>query len=74
MKDTILDADMIATLLNNPPDVSKGAFDQAFYKGAIRAFQRDREMQNIILSDPEARDRVFALMFSRALRQVRENA
>ena len=63
---------MVATLTNNPPDVSRGAFEQAFFRGAVRAFQRDREMQNIILSDPEARDRVFALMFSRALRQVRE--
>lgn len=72
VKDTILDEDMIATLLNNPPDVSKGAFEQAFFRGAVRAFQKDREMQNIILSDPEARGRVFALMFSRALRQVRE--
>lgn len=72
VKDGILDEDMVATLTNNPPDVSRGAFEQAFFRGAVRAFQRDREMQNIILSDPEARDRVFALMFSRALRQVRE--
>lgn len=72
VKDDVLNEDMIATLVNNPPDVSRGAFDQAFFRGAVRAFQRDREMQSIILSDPEARERVFALMFSRALRQVRE--
>lgn len=72
VKDAILDEAMIATLVNNPPDVSRGAFNDAFFKGAVRAFQRDREMQNVILSDPQARDRVFALMFSRALRQVRE--
>jgi type I restriction enzyme, R subunit len=73
VKDDVLDEDMMATLANNPPDVSRGAFDQAFFRGAVRAFQRDREMQSIILSDAEARERVFALMFSRALRQVREN-
>lgn len=71
VKDDVLDENMIATLVNNPPDVSRGAFDQAFFKGTVRAFQRDREMQSIILSDPEARERVFALMFSRALREAR---
>jgi type I restriction enzyme R subunit len=72
VKDEVMDENMIATLRNNPADVSRGAFDQAFFKGAIRAFQRDREMQNIILSDPDARNRVFAFMFSRALREARE--
>jgi type I restriction enzyme, R subunit len=74
VKDDVLNENMVATLRNNPPDVSRGAWDQAFFKGAIRAFQRDREMQSIIMSDQDAREKVFALMFSRALREVRQGA
>lgn len=72
VKNEVLDEDMLATLKNNPPDVSERAFNQAFFRGAIRAFQREKEMQNIILTDAEARERVFALMFARALREARE--
>ena len=73
VKDEILDENMIATLINNPPDMSRGAFDQAFFRGAVSSFQRDQEMQSIILSDPDARERVFAFMFARALREARES-
>ena len=56
---------------NNPPDVVFSAFSQAFFEGAIRMFQRDNEMKNIVLSDPEVRAAIRHF-FGRALRQARE--
>ena len=68
----ILDEDMTEMLRNNPPDVVFSAFSQAFFRGAIRLFQRDHEMKNIVLSDAEARDQAIRHFFARALRQVRQ--
>ena len=63
---------MQATLRNNPPDVSRGAFVKAVYPEIIQAFQRDQEMSNIILTDGEARAKVFDWLFAIALRQAHE--
>ncbi len=41
-------------------------------EGAIRMFQRDNEMLNIVLTDAEARDKATRHFFHRALREVRE--
>ena len=69
----IMDPDMVEMLRNNPPDVVFSAFSQAFFKGAIRLFQRDTEMKNIVLSDPQSRDQAIRHFFSRALREVRDS-
>ena len=53
----IIDDDMTEMLRNNPPDVVYTAFSQAFFQGAIRMFQRDNEMRNIVLSDPRRANR-----------------
>jgi type I restriction enzyme, R subunit len=58
-------------LRNNPPDVVFAAFSQAFFKGAVRLFQRDAEMKSIVLSDAQARDQAIRHFFRRALREVR---
>jgi type I restriction enzyme R subunit len=68
----ILNEDMTEMLRNNPPDVVFSAFSQAFFEGAIRMFQRDNEMKNIVLSDPEVRAQAIRHFFGRALRQARE--
>lgn len=68
----IMDDDLSEMLRNNPPDVVYSAFAQAFFKGAIQMFQRDNEMRNIVLSDPEARDKATRHFFNRALREARE--
>lgn len=68
----ILTEDMTEMLRNNPPDVVYGAFRDAFFQGAIRMFQRDNEMRNIVLTDAEARDKATRHFFNRALRDVRE--
>jgi type I restriction enzyme R subunit len=70
----ILDAGLSEMLLNNPPDVVYGAFAQAFFQGAIRMFQRDNEMRNIVLTDATARDQATRHFFNRALREVRPSA
>lgn len=69
----IVDDDMAEMLRNNPPDVVYTAFAQAFFKGAIRMFQRDNEMRNIVLTDAEAREKATRHFFNRALRDVRNN-
>lgn len=70
----IIDEDMAEMLRNNPPDVVYSAFRDAFFQGAIRMFQRDNEMRNIVLSDAEARDKATRHFFARALREVRDTA
>jgi len=67
----ILNEDLTEMLRNNPPDVVYAAFRDAFFQGAIRMFQRDSDMQSIILTDAEAREKATRHFFSRALRQVR---
>ncbi|WIJ25777.1 type I restriction endonuclease subunit R [Devosia sp. RR2S18] len=67
----ILDEDLTEMLRNNPPDVVYSAFSQAFFQGAIRMFQRDNEMRNVVLSDPEIRATATRHFFNRALREAR---
>ncbi|MDE0694506.1 MAG: DEAD/DEAH box helicase family protein [Boseongicola sp.] len=74
VKQDILDDDLSEMLRNNPPDVVYSAFADAFFQGAIRMFRRDNEMRNIVLSDPEARDKATRHFFNRALREAREAA
>ena len=40
---------------------------------AIRMFQRDAEMKNIVLADATARDQAIRHFFGRALREARED-
>jgi len=68
-----MDDDLTEMLRNNPPDVVFSAFSQAFFKGAIKMFQRDNEMKNIVLSDPLAREQAIKHFFNRALREARES-
>lgn len=72
VNEEILGDDLADMLRNNPPDVVYAAFAQAFFQGAVRMFQRDNEMRNIVLTDAEARDKATRHFFNRALRQVRD--
>lgn len=67
----ILTENMTEMLRNNAPDVVYTAYRDAFFQGAIRMFQRDHEMRNIVLTDAEARDKATRHFFNRALREVR---
>jgi type I restriction enzyme R subunit len=73
VKRLALDEEMTAVLRNNPPDVAYPTFSRRVYEEAIKQFQRDSSLQNIILTDPEDRERIFRHLFSRALREVRES-
>lgn len=68
----ILDDELVEMLRNNPADVVYSRFKEAFFKGAIRMFQRDKDIQNILLTDSEAREQATLLFFERARRQVQE--
>ena len=70
----ILNDDLIEMLQNNPPDVVYSRFEDAFLLGAIRMFERDKEMRNILTTDPESREKAIRHFFNRALRQVRQPA
>jgi type I restriction enzyme R subunit len=63
--------DLSDMLRNNPPDVVYGAFSHAFFEGAIRLFQRDNQLQNIVMTDGQARDQAIRHFFSRALHEIR---
>lgn len=66
----IMNDDMTEMLRNNPPDVVYAAFRDAFFQGAIRMFQRDNEMRNIVLTDAEARYKATRHFFNRAMREA----
>ena len=68
----ILDEDMTHMLRNNPPDVVYAAFRDAFFQGAIRMFQRENDMKNIMLTDADVRGKATRHFFNRALREARE--
>jgi type I restriction enzyme R subunit len=71
VNEEILDEDMTEMLRNNPPDVVYKASSDAFFRGAIRAFQRDNDLKNMVLSDPQAREQATRHFFNRALREAR---
>lgn len=68
----ILDENMSEMLRNNPPDVVYSAFSQAFFQGAIRLFQRENRLHDIVMTDPEVRNQAIRHFFNRALREVRD--
>jgi type I restriction enzyme R subunit len=72
-RDILGNEDLKDMLKNNPPDVVYGAFSQAFFEGAIRHFQKDNQLQNIVMTDSQAREQAIRHFFSRALREVRED-
>lgn len=73
-EEVMAESNMVAMLRNNPPDVSKDAFRDAFFQKVIRMFQRDNEMRNVVLTDGEARKKAIDYFFNRALREVRKEA
>ena len=76
VKREIVDNNMVEMLRKNykSPEVVYRVFAQAFHQGAIRMFQRENEMRNIILRDVEVRDKTTRHFFNRALREAWESA
>lgn len=74
VKRKALDEEMAAVLRNNPPDVSRPTFVRRLLEETIKQYQRDSSLQNIIMTNAEDRDRIFNHLFSRALREVRDEA
>jgi len=72
VKAEVLDENLSEMMRNNPEDVVSSAFSQAFFRSALRMFKRDNDMQNIFLTDTEAREQAIKHFFDRAMRQVRE--
>lgn len=64
------DEDLREMLSNNPPDVVYSAFSQAFFEGAIRLFQRENQLQNIVMTDSIARNQAIKHFFNRALNEI----
>ena len=62
----IMDDDMKDMMRNNPADVVYNAFSEKFFQGMVRAFQTDKEIQNIVMRDPEAREQATRHFFKRA--------
>jgi type I restriction enzyme R subunit len=74
VKRKALDEEMMAVLRNNPPDVSRPTFVRRLLEETIKQYQRDSSLQNIIMTNAEDRDRIFNHLFSRALREAREDS
>lgn len=71
-RDILGNEDLRDMLKNNAPDVAFNAFAELFFAGMINRFQRDNQMENIVMNDPIARDQAIRHFFSRALREVRD--
>ena len=69
-----MNENMVEMLKNNSPDVVYSAFSQAFFQSAIRSFQRDNDMRDIVLTDADARDKMIRFFFNRAIRDARDAA
>ena len=67
----IMDEDMTEMLRNNAADVVYKAYKDEFLQALLRAFQRDNELINIVLTDPEAREKATQHFFNKALREAR---
>ena len=74
VKRKALDEEMTSVLRNNPPDVSRPTFVRRLLEETIKQYQRDSSLQNIIMTNAEDRERIFNHLFSRALREVREES
>lgn len=70
-QEILRDDDLKDMLRNNPPDVVFGAFSQSFFEEGIKLFQRDNQLQNIVMTDAEARNQAIKHFFGRALKEVR---
>jgi type I restriction enzyme R subunit len=66
----VMNEEMTEMVRNNPADVVYTAFSEAFFQGMVRMFQNDREMQSIVLRDPDAREHATQHFFKRAQRMV----
>ncbi len=62
----IMDDDLKDMMRNNPADVVYNAFSEKFFRGMIRTFQTEQELQNIVMTDPEAREQATRHFFKRA--------
>ena len=74
MNKEILNEDLKDMLRNNPPDVVFGAFSQAFFQGFLKLSQRENQLQNIIMTDSNARDQVIKHFFSKALKEAKDKS
>lgn len=69
----IMNDDLVEMLRNNPEDVVYKAFAEMFFRGSVRAFQRDNEMKSAMLTDPKAREQITKHFFRRARRLANED-
>ena len=70
-QEILADENLREMLKNNPPDVVFETFSDAFFKGTIKLLQKNNQLQNIIMSDAEARDEATRFFFDRALVEIK---
>lgn len=67
----IMDENMKNMMLNNPADVVYNAFAEKFLVGIIKSFQNDQELKNIVMKDPEVREKATRHFFLRARKMIK---
>ncbi|HAU1788575.1 TPA: type I restriction endonuclease subunit R [Legionella pneumophila] len=72
-QEILSDENLKDMLKNNPPDVVFGAFSQAFFESAIQLFQRDNQLQSIMMTDADARHQAIKHFFGRALKEAKSS-
>ena len=74
VEEVLGDENMTEMLRNNPAADTYARFDQEYVQRVVRGFQRDGEMRNAFMQDPEARQRITEFAHRRAVRIARERA
>ncbi len=68
----VMSDEMKDMMRNNPADVVYGAYNESFFEHVVQSFQSDHEMQNIVMNDRDAREKVIRHFFTYAQRIVKE--
>ena len=64
------DDDMSEMLRNNPRDVVFPVFNTKVFNQLVRRLHRENKLSNIILTDPEVRERLTKYLFDRAMKKI----
>ena len=72
VKDRTMTDEMREMIRNNPADVVRTSFSEAFMTGLYQAFQKDNEMRSAVLTDGTTRDQLIDFFFQIARRETLE--
>ena len=74
VQSSVLDEKLMEVLRNNPPDVSRSVFEEAFFDAMVSQFIHEKEVESVLMSDEGLRKKVIDLHFKMAVKSARQAA